>query len=630
METHFNGEPTLQADLRQYINLLWQWAWLIVLATLLAGVAAYITSRFQVPIYRATATFIVSETSGAQFSDYTAILTSERLARTYSEMLTKRPLLEEVINRLNLEAKFESTESLKNAVEVQLVRDTQLIDLSVEDTDPTLAALLANSLIEALVEQNENMLFGRYTTAESNLQDQIVSVEEQITRLSAEIAEEQQGQVLEIEQKIEQLESQIIDLHGEITELEIILGIYRLQGSETEGFYTRVEPSDAGRVSVLKEKELELEQLNTTLQLYQNIFYEFTITGSGKGLNQNLEFDQKKSSLALYQQTYENLLGDLETINLARMETGNNIVQIEPAIPPEKPVRPRVLMNTALAGVVGGMLAVGVIFLIETLDDTIKDPEVITTHLGLPLLGNILYVEKDEEPITVRQPRSPVSEAYRSLRTSIQYASVDYPIKTLLVTSPSPGEGKSTVSINLAIVLAQSGLRVILVDADLRRPVIHKRLNLSNRGGLTSLFVFSPDEVVSSLQAFENMSDMMVMTSGSLPPNPSELFMSERMNQILEKLKRAADIVIIDSPPLMVVTDAAVLAPRVDGVLMAIKPGETKLSACQQSVQQLQQVGGNLIGVVMNSITEKGMRSYYYKNGYYKYLDYYGESSADD
>ena len=628
MATHFNDEPTLQADLRQYINLLWQWAWLIVLAVLLAGVAAYITSRFQAPVYQASTTFLVSEAPGTQTSDYTAILTSERLARTYSEMLTKRPVLEEVINRLALEDIFENSEGLKKNITVQVVRDTQLIELSAEDTDPVLAALLANSLIETLIEQNENMLFGRYTTAEENLRSQIASVEDQIKQLSAEIAVEQQQQIVEIELEIEELERRIIDLQGEITELEIILGVYELD--QDRQIFTRVEPSDAGRVSVLKEKELELSQLNTTLQLYQNIFYEFTITGTVYELNQSPNFDQKKTSLALYQQTYQNLLSDLETINLARLETGNNIVQIEPAIPPEKPVRPRVLMNTALAGVVGGMLAVGVIFLIEMLDDTIKDPEVITTHLGLPLLGNILYVEEDEEPITVRQPRSPVSEAYRSLRTSIQYASVDYPIKTLLVTSSLPGEGKSTVSINLAIVLAQSGLRVILVDADLRRPVIHKRLNLSNRGGLTSLFVFSPDEVVSSLQAFENVSDMMVMTSGSLPPNPSELFMSERMNQILEKLKRAADIIIIDSPPLMVVTDAAVLAPRVDGVLMAIKPGETKLSACQQSVQQLQQVGGNLIGVVMNGITEKGMRSYYYKNGYYKYLDYYGESSADE
>jgi len=628
MATHFNDEPTLQADLRQYINLLWQWAWLIVLAVLLAGVAAYITSRFQAPVYQASTTFLVSEAPGTQTSDYTAILTSERLARTYSEMLTKRPVLEEVINRLALEDIFENSEGLKKNITVQVVRDTQLIELSAEDTDPVLAALLANSLIETLIEQNENMLFGRYTTAEENLRSQIASVEDQIKQLSAEIAVEQQQQIVEIELEIEELERRIIDLQGEITELEIILGVYELD--QDRQIFTRVEPSDAGRVSVLKEKELELSQLNTTLQLYQNIFYEFTITGTVYELNQNPNFDQKKTSLALYQQTYQNLLSDLETINLSRLETGNNIVQIEPAIPPEKPVRPRVLMNTALAGVVGGMLAVGVIFLIEMLDDTIKDSEVITTHLGLPLLGNILYVDEDEEPITVHQPRSPVSEAYRSLRTSIQYASVDYPIETLLITSPSPGEGKSTVSVNLAIVLAQSGLRVILVDADLRRPVIHKRLNLSNRGGLTSLFVFSPDEEVSSLQAFENVSDMMVMTSGSLPPNPSELFMSERMNQILEKLKRAADIIIIDSPPLMVVTDAAVLAPRVDGVLMAIKPGETKLSACQQSVQQLQQVGGNLIGVVMNGITEKGMRSNYYKNGYYKYLDYYGESSADD
>ena len=631
MEPQYHPDETLQADLRQYIDLLWQWAWLIVLAILLAGIAAYITSRFQDPVYQATTIFLVSEAPSTQASEYTAILTSERLARTYSEMLTKRPILEEVITRLGLEEKFKRPESLKKNITVQVVRDTQLIELSVEDTDPILAAQLANSLISALVDQNENLSSGRYNTAEENLRSQIDSVEEQIISLSAEIADEQQKQVVEIEQKIEELERQIIDLQGEITELQIILGIYRLQGSEADAFYTRVEPSDAGRVTILKEKEMELAQLGTTLQLYQNIFYEFTITGAGEELNQNSEYDQKKTSLALYRRTYENLLGDLEAINLARMESGNNIIQVEPAVPPETPVRPRVLMNTALAGVVGGMLAVGALFLIEALlDDTVKDPDVITTHLGLSVLGNLFHVEEDAEPVTVLQPRSPASEAYRALRTNIQFASVDYPLKSLLITSAGPQEGKSTIAINLAIVLAQSGMRVILLDADLRLPVLHKRLNLRNRLGLTSLFMNNPDDLTSHLQPVENVKELNVITTGSLPPNPSELFMSQRMELILDKLENAADVIIIDSPPLMAVTDAAVLAPRVDGVLMVAKPGVTKVRSFHQSVNQVNKVGGNLVGVVMSDITDKGMRSRYYKNNYYyQYQDYYGESSRD-
>ncbi|MEA3351047.1 MAG: polysaccharide biosynthesis tyrosine autokinase, partial [Chloroflexota bacterium] len=296
-----------------------------------------------------------------------------------------------------------------------------------------------------------------------------------------------------------------------------------------------------------------------------------------------------------------------------------------PAIPPEKPVRPRVLMNTALAAVVGGMLAVGAIFLIEALDDTIKNPDEVTRHLGLPILGTILRHEDNDDPIVVDSPRSPTAEAFRSLRTNIQYASVDYPIRTLLITSPSAGVGKSTIATNLGIVLAQGGSSTVLVDSDMRRPTIHKLLKLPNRLGLSSLFVHQslvtgevklPDGVVQSATKVEGFS---LIPSGKLPPNPSELLASEKMSNLIQRLKEEADIIVIDSPPVMAVTDATVLAPRVDGVLLIIKPGQTKLEAARQTVEQLRRVRANLLGVVLNEVDPKSSRYGYYNRYDRKY-----------
>jgi capsular exopolysaccharide synthesis family protein len=276
------------------------------------------------------------------------------------------------------------------------------------------------------------------------------------------------------------------------------------------------------------------------------------------------------------------------------------------------------------------MLAVGAIFLIEALDDTIKSPEEISRHLGLPVLGAILKHDHDGDLISSGAPRSPTAEAFRSLRTNIQYASVDYPIRTLLVTSPSAGVGKSTLVANLGTVLAQSDIRTILVEADMRRPKLHQYLKAHNRFGLSSLFVSSSllktMGDVSDMVQTTSMEKMSLLASGKTPPNPSELLASEKMSNLLATLQENSTIVIVDSPPVIAVTDATVLAPRMDAVLLVVKPGETKLEAARQTVEQLRRVGANLVGVVLNGVDPRSSRYGYY----YRYdREYYHEDEQE-
>jgi capsular exopolysaccharide synthesis family protein len=326
--------------------------------------------------------------------------------------------------------------------------------------------------------------------------------------------------------------------------------------------------------------------------------------------------------LELYQQIYLNLLNSLETIRLARLQNTPNIVQIEPATAPIDPIRPRPLMNTVLAAVVGLMLAAGIVFLIEYLDDTLKTPDDIERALGIPVLGFVAEMQykgkSAEEVYVTRQPRSPVSEAFRSLRTNLDFASVERPIHTLLITSTAPSEGKTTIAANLAAIISQTGKRVALLDADMRRPRVHSLLGLPNRDGLSNLFRGQTSGQMIA-RKIENMPNFMVITSGSLPPNPAELLGSEKMSQILNNLQTVNDMIVIDSPPSLV-ADAQVLAAKVDAVLFVVQPGVTHAETARSSLESFKRAGARVVGVVLNRIPRN--RSYYY--GGYKYYSPYG------
>jgi non-specific protein-tyrosine kinase len=259
----------------------------------------------------------------------------------------------------------------------------------------------------------------------------------------------------------------------------------------------------------------------------------------------------------------------------------------------------------------------GVAFLIEYLDDTLKTPEDINRDLGLPVIGMIGKMDGKpnmERVYVAENPRSSVAESYRTLRTNLEFASVDKPIKTLLVTSADPTSGKSTVAANLAVSIAQGNRRVALVDADLRRPALHKILQVPNRVGLSDLFR-SQTPPPNALRKWGEP-PTLIMTSGSLPPNPTELLGTRKMDQILADLNKVTDMIILDSPP-FIVSDPIVLSAKVDGVLLVVKPGSTRIEAVQSMLEQLQRAGAWVVGVVLNPISLK--EGYYYGSESYGY-----------
>ncbi|UCC76842.1 MAG: CpsD/CapB family tyrosine-protein kinase [Anaerolineales bacterium] len=214
--------------------------------------------------------------------------------------------------------------------------------------------------------------------------------------------------------------------------------------------------------------------------------------------------------------------------------------------------------------------------------------------------------------VTISSPRSPMSEAYRTLRTNLQFVSLDKPLQTLMVTSPGPEEGKSTLLANLAVAMAQGEKKVILADCDLRRPSLHKLFGLMQKTGLTTMML---EDAAMSDPPLQNTAvpGLQLLASGPLPPSPPDLLGSRRMDRVLDTLKERGDIVLIDAPPVVGVSDAAILATKVDGVLLVVSAGQTKRESVQRSKVMLEKVNANLIGAALTNVPlDASLERYYY------------------
>ncbi len=521
-------------ELRHYFSLFRKWLWLIVLGAVVAGGIAYLVNRASTPIYRSTVTLLVNQAANSSLmTDYTSVITSQQLAKTYGELIKKRPTLEVVVRNLNLNI---PPERLTGQITVAPVRDTTLITVSVEDPNPQRAASIANELGKVFVAQIDEMQRSRFSSSEENLSQQLQALKDQIAAT--------QGQLDAAKQQ------------------------------------SPVKPDEVTRL---------------------------------------------ESALVQYQNSYSNLLKSYEDLRLAQTRLTDSVTIAESAIVPTSPVRPQTFTNTLLAVVVGALLAAGIAFLIEYLDDTVKGPDDINA-LNLPNLGLIARLDSknpDAQLVVVNEPRAPAAEAFRALRTNIQFASVDRPMRVLLITSAGPSEGKSTIAANLAAALAQAGKRVALVDADLRRPSQHRIFKQSNQSGLTLALIQDKGELNGALRP-TTVEDLRIMVSGDLPPNPAELLGSNRVGHVLDELQKQVDVVIVDTPPCLVVTDAVALSKRADGVLLVADAGKTRRSALEQSAKTIQQVGGNVLGVVLNKYSLKA------HGGYYNYQYYHSYYYASD
>jgi polysaccharide biosynthesis transport protein len=297
----------------------------------------------------------------------------------------------------------------------------------------------------------------------------------------------------------------------------------------------------------------------------------------------------------------------------------NTLHMIEPPTVPTTPMSSNLLTNLLVAAVLGLALAAGGAYILEYLDNTYRDAEEMRKTLGVTLLGSLPAVVAPEQRLIAFQHKSvpfPLLEAYRRIRTNLQFATVDHPLQLLLVTSTQSQDGKSHTAANLSIALASTGKRVVLLDADLHRPSQHRLFNLHNYFGVTTALLRKDGDIEQLLQS-TNVPNLSVLTSGPLPPNPAELLGSRRMQEILTTLKGLADTVVIDSPPIAVVVDGLLLAAQVDGVLMVVRAGKTGRDEAKRSLAALRQAKAHILGAILFATPTSQVDFYRLKYGYY-------------
>jgi len=275
---------------------------------------------------------------------------------------------------------------------------------------------------------------------------------------------------------------------------------------------------------------------------------------------------------------------------------------VEPAHSSNRVIRPRIQLNTILGGAVGMMLALGLIFLLDFLDDTYKSLKDFSRTEEVNILGSIRKIKGkklSDKLVAYLQPHSPITESYRIIRSRIRFKRGDNLARSIMVTSSMPEEGKSVTAANLAVVFAQANFKTVIVDADLRHPVLHEAFGVKNQSGLGDM-LSSREMKIEECVKSTSVNNLQILTSGEPLPDPSSQLGSERMEEIIRDLKKIADIVIFDTPPVLVFADAITLSRRIDGIIMVIRAGKSTRSAVNQTLLDLQNANANLLGSIFN------------------------------
>jgi capsular exopolysaccharide synthesis family protein len=509
----------------------------VVVVTVLAVISSAVSTLFQPAIYVSRTTLVIGTTILDPNPDSGQIYIAQQLASIYADMVKREPIQQATMNALGINwlPQYQS----------KVVPNTQMVEISVSDTNPQRAQIIANELARQLRDQSPAIGDTETGVRQEFIQQQLSSV---------------QVQIQETEKKIEELQNSLVGLNS------------------------------ASQISNIQ--------------------------------NQISDQTQKLNSL---RQSYADFLSNSQQGAL------NILTVVEPANLPTKSEGTNKFIIITLAGLVGFSLGSGAAYLLEFLDRTVKTTTDVERLFNLPVIGYISEINEDGNKATYisEKPNSILAENFRLLQSNIEFFQISNPIKIILVTSPNQGNGKTTVATNLALSISQGGQDVVLVDADLRRPAVHKALGISSSPGLS--------EVLRNKSRIEGVvrnwaeSSLKVISAGDIPANITEVVGSKRIASVLGELREIYEVVIVDAPPL-IIADSYNLASKVDGVILVMEPGQTTEEQAKTIKEQLDRSSAHLLGIVFNKISEQSAHSYYdyqYRSLYSP--KYYGDyiSKAD-
>jgi polysaccharide biosynthesis transport protein len=515
-----------------YILPLVKWWRLIAIVTLLATGVSTLSTMFQPDIYVSKTTLVIGTTFLNPNPDSGQIYIAQQLAQIYADMASREPIQVATMEALGINwlPQYQS----------RVVPNTQMVEISVTDTNPQRAQIIANELASQLILQSP-AIGDRETGGSPSF------IKEQLTSLEVQIQETQKN--------IEELQKSLVGLNS----ASQIANIEREIGEQTQ-------------------------KLNSLQANYAGF-----LANSQKG-----------------------------AVNIVSV--------VEPANLPTRSIGTNKLIIIFLAGLVGFSLGTGAAYLLEYLDKTIKTTSDVERIFKLPVIGYISEIldEGSKATYVVKNPNSILAENFRLLRSNIGFFRISNPIKTILITSPTQGNGKTTVASNLALSISQEEEDVILVDADLRRPAIHKSLGVGKQPGLSDV-IRNKADIQSVEKQWKSEERLKVITAGSKPSSITEVFGSKRISAVLSQLKEKYEFVIVDAPPL-IIADSYNLASLVDGVIIVMEPGETPDEQAKAIKEQLSRAGAKIIGIVFNKVSEETAHSY----GDYQYRALYSPKYYGD
>jgi capsular exopolysaccharide synthesis family protein len=573
----------------------------------------------------------------------------------------------EIYRRKNVERNRTQAATARKFIQGELPkaeRDVQRVEIAVRDfkerskvvslPDEARVAVEGIGELQKTLITTQGLLANSQTRAQA-LRDQIGLPPQQALEVNAlsqsPAVQKALSELQDVQRSLATAKTQLQPGHPQLQDLEerqlALQSLLRTQVGQVVGASVQANPSlqtlqasqtQQTLTNSLVQTEVERlglqNQVNTLQQTQLAYRQRTTILPRLEQKQQELE-----RQLKVAQTTYEGLLTNLQQFSIAENQNVGNVDLVEAPAVPVEPISPKILLNLAIGTVLGLLLGIGTALLLEALDNSVKSVKEAQDIFDLTVLGAIPVIESSREKVNLKtlergkpqlplrdDPRSPISEAYRMLQANLKFLSSDNPPRVMVMTSSVPKEGKSTVVANLALVLAELGNQVLVIDADLRRPSQHQIWDLPNSVGLTNILV-EPGKWSGVLRSENEHLD--IITAGVIPPNPVRLIDSHRMASLIDEWREVYDFVLIDTPPLAVAADALLMAQMTDGILMVARPGVLNSAAAELSKASLSKAVGddvngakraNLLGLVMNGVVPENEPDTYY---YYAAKDYY-------
>lgn len=598
-----------EVTLQDYFRIIQKRAGIIIAFLVILPLAVMIFDFTRKPIYRATTSLSIERNLPkiVRFEDSYTDLGSREYFETQIRVLTSRAMAEKAFDELKLikEPDYQKISDpiskLQDQIKIEKVRDSNIFMLHVEDYDALKASIIANTIAKIFIQQDIESRNRQAKESLGWLENQAEDIKKNMQnseeQLNDYIQKNRIVTVPDIEKKTETL----------------------LQNLKQEK--SKVETERADALKRYKEKHPKMISLNAQIDdLGKKIEQE---TNNLLDLNQKMvQYNILKKDVDSNQQLYTILLARAKETNVTEKIEKSMINIIDPAQPPSKPYKPNKKKDLGLSIILALFMSTALSFFLEYLDSTIRTAEDVSSYLALPFLGYIPSIGKEAKTdaeralICYQNTKSAIAEAFRAVRTSLLFASPeDKPLKVIMATSALPEEGKSFFISNLSQIFCQMNEKIILIDMDMRRPKINKCFNLDLKNGLSDFLAGKlGSETVIKTTSIPHLS---VITAGTISPNPSELLSSNKLKSLLEELKTKFDRVIIDAPPILSVADASILVNIVDGVVMVIKGGATRLEAVVRAKQKILEAKGKITGVVVNNIEPEKEDKYYYYHYYY-------------